>query len=74
MVVSMVEWELLERSCYRGRLVGLPRRREGWNREWMNPYPDTGLHRREIRQMEYAVDDRTDGTSGRDEKDVGVRS
>ena len=70
----MAYWELLERSCCRGRRVDLPRRREVWSWGWMNPYPDTGLHRREIRRREYAVDDRTDGTSGRDEKDVGVRS
>jgi hypothetical protein len=34
--------------------------------------PDTDLHRRMIRECR--VDCRTDGTSGRDEKDVGVRS
>jgi hypothetical protein len=33
---------------------------------------DTDLHHRTIR--EYQVDYRTDGASGRDEKDVGVRS
>jgi hypothetical protein len=34
--------------------------------------PDTDLHHRMIREC--WVDCRTDGTSGRDEKDVGVRS
>jgi hypothetical protein len=34
--------------------------------------PDTELHHRTIREC--WVDCRTDGTSGRDEKDVGVRS
>lgn len=34
--------------------------------------PDTDLHHRTIREC--WVDCRTDGTSGRDEKDVGVRS
>jgi hypothetical protein len=34
--------------------------------------PDTDLHHRTIREC--WVDYRTDGTSGRDEKDVGVRS
>jgi hypothetical protein len=34
--------------------------------------PDTDLHHRRIREC--WVDCRTDGTSGRDEKDVGVRS
>ena len=34
--------------------------------------PDTDLHHRTIREC--WVDGRTDGTSGRDEKDVGVRS
>ena len=36
--------------------------------------PDTGLHHRRIRREENSVVDRTDGTFGRDEKDVGVHS
>ena len=37
--------------------------------------PDTGLRRRMIRRRaDFVVDDRTDETSGRDEKDVGVHS
>ena len=40
----------------------------------MNPCPGTDPRRRKIRQREYVVDDRTDETSGRDEKDVGVHS
>lgn len=40
----------------------------------MNPCPGTDPRRRKIRQREYVVGDRTDETSGRDEKDVGVHS
>ena len=68
-------WELLEMSCCRGRRVTVPRQMEALVLEWMNPScPDTGPHRLRIRQRECVVDDRTDGTSGRDEKDVGVHS
>ena len=42
---------------------------------WLNPlYRDTDLRRRMIREREFVADDRTDETSGRDEKDVGVHS
>jgi len=36
--------------------------------------PDTDLHHCRIRRVEFVVDCRTDGSSGRDEKDVDVRS
>jgi hypothetical protein len=36
--------------------------------------PDTDLHHRRNRRGECVVVDRTDGTFGRDEKDVGVHS
>ena len=71
----MAWWELQERSCYRGRPVGPPRRlEEGEGKLDLNPCPDKDRRRRRIRRREYEVDGRTDGTSGRDEKDVGVRS
>ena len=42
---------------------------------WKDPLaPDTGLHHRRIRRVGCVVVDRTDGTFGRDEKDVGVHS
>jgi hypothetical protein len=63
------EWEGLVMSCHRAhqeaalRLVVVS----------MDPLArDTDLHHRTIR--EYQIDYRTDGASGRDEKDVGVRS
>src|SRR5207244_10878354 len=62
-------------SYCRVHLVVAPRRRgvvEVW---WTNPlYRGTDLRHRTIRGWECVVDDRTDGTSGRDEKDVGVHS
>ena len=36
--------------------------------------PGTDLHHRMIRRKGCVIDGRTDETSGRDEKDVGVRS
>ena len=36
--------------------------------------PDTDLHHCRIRRVEFVVDCRTDESSGRDEKDVDVRS
>ena len=63
------EWEVVVMSCHRAhrvsalRLVVVSR----------DPLaPDTDLHHRTIREC--WVDYRTDGASGRDEKDVGVRS
>src|SRR5438105_11563082 len=56
------------------RLVIAPRLVVGlaW---WWNPlYPGTDLRRRMIRGRESVVGDRTNGASGRDEKDVGVHS
>jgi len=42
---------------------------------WLNPlYRGTDLRHRTIREREFVADDRTDETSGRDEKDVGVHS
>ncbi len=68
-VAPVPEWEVLVMSCHRAhrvsalRLVVVSR----------NPLaPDTDLHHRTIREC--LVDYRTDGASGRDEKDVGVRS
>jgi len=68
-MVPAREWEVLVMSCHRAhrvsalRLVVVSR----------NPLaPDTDLHHRTIREC--LVDYRTDGASGRDEKDVGVRS
>src|SRR5438132_196104 len=62
-------------SYCRVHLVIAPRRVgvvEVW---WTNPlYRGTDLRHRTIRGWECVVDDRTDGTSGRDEKDVGVHS
>ena len=62
-------------SYCRVHLVIAPRRLgvvEVW---WTNPlYRGTDLRHRTIRGWECVVDDRTDGTSGRDEKDVGVHS
>ena len=41
----------------------------------MDPWaPDTDLHHCRIRRVEFVVDCRTDESSGRDEKDVDVRS
>jgi len=63
------EWEVRVMACHRAhrvfalRLVVVSR----------DPLaPDTDLHHRTIREC--LVDYRTDGASGRDEKDVGVRS
>jgi hypothetical protein len=62
-------WEVWEMSCRRAH-------RESVRRLVLvsgDPLaPDTDLHHRRIRECR--VDCRTDGTSGRDEKDVGVRS
>ena len=58
-------------SCCRACPVSALRR--GWVLK--DPLaPGTDLHRRRIRRVECVIGDRTDGTSGRDEKDVGVRS
>src|SRR3954462_12040792 len=57
-------------SYCRARLVTAQRR--GW--EWKDPLaPGTDLLHRRIRRVELVID-RTDEASGRDEKDVGVRS
>src|SRR5947207_15774086 len=61
-------------SYCRVRQATAPRRVVGleW---WLNPlYRGTDLRHRTIREREFVVDDRTDETSGRDEKDVGVHS
>ena len=58
-------------SCCRARLVSAPRRVEVLK----DPLaPGTDLRHRRIRRVETVIDGRTDGTYGRDEKDVGVRS
>src|SRR4051794_38627985 len=57
-------------SYCRARQVTAQRR--GW--EWKDPLaPGTDLRHRRIRRVELVID-RTDEASGRDEKDVGVRS
>ena len=74
MAESMAKWESLAMSCCRVRRATAPRLVAGlaW---WWNPlYRGTDLRHRTIRKREYVVDDRTDETSGRDEKDVGVHS
>ena len=63
------EWEALVMSRCRAHRV-FARRRVLVSRDPLAP--DTDLHHRTIREC--WVDCRTDGTSGRDEKDVGVRS
>ena len=56
--------------CRAHRVAAL---RLGW--VWKDPWaPGTDLHRCRIRRVEFVVDCRTDGSSGRDEKDVDVRS
>src|SRR6266550_5444058 len=70
----MEKWESRAMSYCRARLVTAPRRVAGleW---WLSPlYRGTDLRHRTIRRKEFLVDDRTDETSGRDEKDVGVHS
>ncbi len=58
-------------SCCRARRVYALRR--GWVS--IDPWaPDTDLHRCRIRRVECVVDCRRNVTSGRDEKDVDVRS
>src|SRR5213595_632066 len=61
-------------SYCRVRQATAPRRVVGleW---WLNPlYRGTDLRHRTIREREFVADDRTDETSGRVEKDVGVHS
>ena len=65
------EWEVLVMSCRRAHRVSV-RRLVVVSGDPLAP--DTDLHHRRIRRVEFVVDCRTDGTSGRDEKDVGVRS
>ena len=69
----MVEWEkgLLVMSYCRARRVTALRREKVLLDPWA---PDTDLHHCRIRRVEFVVDCRTDESSGRDEKDVGVRS
>ncbi len=64
-----LEWEAAAMSRCRAHRVPV-RRRVLVSRDPLAP--DTDLHHRTIRECR--VDCRTDGTSGRDEKDVGVRS
>jgi len=69
----LVEWEkgLLVMSYCRARQVSV--RRLGWGSK--GPLaPGTDLHHCRIRRVELVIDRRTYGASGRDEKDVGVRS
>jgi hypothetical protein len=67
------EWEkvwLVMSYCRARRVSAL---RLGW--VWKDPWaPGTDLHRCRIRRVEFVVDYRKDVTSGRDEKDVDVRS
>ena len=63
------EWGVLVMSCHRAHRVSALRLVVG-SRDPLAP--DTDLHHRTIREC--WVDYRTDGASGRDEKDVGVRS
>src|SRR5947207_14479230 len=61
-------------SYCRVRQATAPRRVVGleW---WLNPlYRGTDLRHRTIREREFVADDRTDETSSRDEKYVGVHS
>jgi len=68
-VVPAPEWEELVMSCHRAHRVSALRR-VVVSRDPLAP--DTDRHHRMIREC--WVDYRTDGASGRDEKDVGVRS
>jgi hypothetical protein len=68
-MVPAPEWEVLVMSCHRAHRVSALRR-VVVSRDPLAP--DTDLHHRTIREC--WVDYRTDGASGRDEKDVGVRS
>ena len=68
-MVPAPEWGVLVMSCHRAHRVSALRLVVG-SRDPLAP--DTDLHHRTIREC--WVDYRTDGASGRDEKDVGVRS
>lgn len=62
-------------SYCRARLVAAPRLGVEKLVMELNPlYRGTDLRHRTIRKKEFVTDDRTDETSGRDEKDVGVHS